>query len=83
MRATTNPWSRPATGNRPPQRDALTLFDEDGVVVVSTDAELLELVREFRWKELFWQRRDAVKARMCFCVFGHALFPRHCDRSSG
>jgi DUF3025 family protein len=63
-------------GNRPPQRDALTLFDEDGVVVVSTDAGLLELVRGFRWKELFWQRRDAVKARMRFAVFGHALFSK-------
>ncbi len=63
-------------GNRPPQRDALTLFDEDGVVVVSGDAELLELVRGFRWKELFWHRRDAVKARMRFCVFGHALFSK-------
>ena len=63
-------------GNRPQQRDALTLFDEDGVVVVSTDAELLELVRGFRWKELFWQRRDPVKTRMCFAVFGHALFSK-------
>jgi len=63
-------------GNRPPQRDALTLFDEDGVVVISSDAELLELVRGFRWKELFWQRRGAVKERMRFCVFGHALFSK-------
>lgn len=63
-------------GNRPPQRDALTLFDEDGVAVVSSDAELLELVRGFRWKELFWHRRDAVKARMRFCIFGHALFAK-------
>jgi len=63
-------------GNRPPQGDALTLFDEDGVAVVSSDAELLELVRGFRWKELFWQRRDAVKERMRFCVFGHALFSK-------
>ena len=63
-------------GNRPPQRDALTLFDEDGVAVVSTDPELLELVRGFFWKELFWHRRDAVKARMRFCVFGHALFTK-------
>ncbi|HKQ25910.1 MAG TPA: DUF3025 domain-containing protein [Burkholderiales bacterium] len=65
-----------ARGNRPPLRDALTLFDEDGVAVVSTDAELLDLVRGFRWKELFWQRRDAVEARMCFCVFGHAFFSK-------
>jgi len=63
-------------GNRPPQRDALTLFDEDGVAVVSGDAELLELVRAFRWKELFWHRRDVVKARMRFYVFGHALFSK-------
>ncbi|MGQ0578939.1 MAG: DUF3025 domain-containing protein [Betaproteobacteria bacterium] len=63
-------------GNRPPQRDALTLFDEDGVVVVSSDAALLEPVRAFRWKELFWQRRDAVKAQVRFSVFGHALFSK-------
>lgn len=63
-------------GNRPPQRDALTLFDEDGVAIVSSDPELLELVRDFRWKELFWHRRDAVKARMRFYVFGHALFSK-------
>ena len=63
-------------GNRPPQRDALTLFDEDGVVIVSSDPELLELVRGFCWKELFWRRRDAVKTRMRFCVFGHALFAK-------
>jgi hypothetical protein len=64
------------TGNRSPQGDALTLFDEDGVVVVSTDPELLELVRGFRWKELFWYRRDAVMARMRFLVFGHALYTK-------
>ncbi len=63
-------------GSRPPQRDALTLFDEDGVVVVSSDTELLEMVRGFRWKELFWHQREAVKARMRFCVFGHALFSK-------
>jgi len=63
-------------GNRPPQRDALTLFDEDGVVVVSTDAKLLDLARGFRWKELFWRRRDEVEARMRFCVFGHAFFSK-------
>ncbi len=62
------------TGNRPPPRDALTLFDEDGVVVLSSDAGLLELVREFRWKELFWERREEVCMRMRFFLFGHALY---------
>ncbi len=63
-------------GNRPPQRDALTLFDEDGVVVVSSDAEMLDLVRGFCWKELFWHRRDALKTKMRFFVFGHALYAK-------
>ena len=62
------------TGNRPPTRDALTLFDEEGVVVLSSDAGLLELVREFRWKELFWKRREEVTKRMRFFLFGHALY---------
>ena len=62
------------TGNRPPARDALTLFDEDGMVILSSDAGLLELVREFRWKELFWIRREQVRKRMRFFLFGHALY---------
>jgi hypothetical protein len=59
---------------RSPARDALTLFDEDGVVVLSSDPELLQLIRDFRWKELFWQRRAELAQRMRFCVFGHALY---------
>lgn len=60
--------------HRSPARDALTLFDEDGVVVVSSDPELLQLVRDFRWKDLFWKRRGELEQRMRFCVFGHALY---------
>lgn len=59
---------------RSPARDALTLFDEDGVVVMSSDAELLQLIRDFRWKDLFWKRRGELAQRMRFCVFGHALY---------
>lgn len=62
------------TGNRPPARDALTLFDEEGVAVLSDDDALLDLVREFRWKELFWKRREAVARQMRFFLFGHALY---------
>ncbi len=60
-------------GGRGPVRDALTLFDESGVIVLSVDAELLSMIREFRWKPLFWERRAAVIADMAFLPFGHAL----------
>ncbi len=63
-------------GQRPPLRDALTLFDEDGIVVLSSDPELLELVRNFRWKELFWNRREQVRENMRFFLFGHALYQK-------
>lgn len=65
--------------NRAPVRDALTLFDEEGVVVLSSDAGLLELVRGFHWKELFWKRRDEVRERMRFMLFGHALYHKALD----
>ena len=57
---------------RSPERDALTLFDEGGVAVASSDASLLRLIVDFEWKTLFWQRRGDVLARMRFFAFGHA-----------
>ncbi|MFN0039397.1 MAG: DUF3025 domain-containing protein [Burkholderiales bacterium] len=65
-----------AGGQRSPLRDALTMFDEDGVAVFSSDPALLQMVREFRWKELFWNARQQVKASMCFLIFGHALYQK-------
>ena len=59
--------------HRSPARDALTLFDEGGVVVASSSPELLKLVKDFEWKELFWHRRRELEQRMRFFAFGHAL----------
>jgi hypothetical protein len=59
---------------RSPARDALTLFDEGGVIVASSDPSLLQRVTDFEWKALFWQRREHVVARMRFLMFGHGAF---------
>ena len=56
------------------QRDALTHFDECGIVVVASQPELLELLRDFRWKTLFVERRAEVRRAMRFFVFGHATY---------
>ncbi len=63
-------------GQRSPAGDALTLFDEDGVVVLSANERLLELLRRFRWRELFWDARQAVSAQMRFMIFGHAMYDK-------
>lgn len=62
--------------NRGPVQDALTLFDEGGVIVASTDQELTGYLREWRWKELFWIHRARLRACMRFCLFGHALYEK-------
>jgi len=62
-----------SSSQRGPQRDALTLFDENGAIVVSSDPALLEDVRCFRWKRLFWTRRSEMQSAMRVFAFGHAL----------
>jgi hypothetical protein len=57
-------------------RDVLTLFDEGGVLVASADANLSALLRDFRWKELFWACRAEVRRSMRFHVFGHAIYEK-------
>ena len=54
-------------------RDVLTLFDEDGLLVACADPRLAGLLKNFQWKELFWEQREAVARSMRFHVFGHAL----------
>ena len=55
-------------------RDALTHFDECGIVVLSVQPQLLDLLRNFRWRELFVEQRAAVRRDMRFVVFGHATY---------
>lgn len=64
------------SANRGPVQDALTLFDEGGVIVATCDGELEALLRAHEWKELFWRRRAGLDARMRFHLFGHALYEK-------
>ncbi len=57
-------------------RDMSTLFDESGVVVACAEEELVSLLRDFRWHELFWQRRAQVRKHMGFFIFGHGLYEK-------
>ena len=59
---------------RSPERDALTLFDEGGVAVISSAADMLALMVAFEWKELFWRRREELLATTRFFTFGHACY---------
>ncbi len=61
------------------ERDVLTLFDEGGVIVAGEDAGLLDLVRNFEWRELFVARRADARRTLRVYVFGHALLEKMLD----
>lgn len=60
-------------GQRGRVRDTLTVFDEGGAIVLSSNAAVLEGIRNFRWKEVFWERRAQFTASTAVLVVGHAL----------
>jgi hypothetical protein len=66
----------PGDTGRGAVRDVTTLLDESGIVVVYADAELAKLLRDFQWQELFWQRREQMKAGMGFFLLGHGLYEK-------
>ena len=57
-------------------RDMLTLLDESGVLVPCADAELAGMLRDFRWKELFWHNRERLAGAMGFYLYGHGLYEK-------
>lgn len=61
---------------RTPQRDALTLFDENGVVIAATRRQLLQHVLDFDWQTLFCAERAAWGTEIGCFVVGHALLEK-------
>jgi hypothetical protein len=57
--------------HRSPSRDYLTLFDECGLVVLTKNEELAQLLRSGEWQKLFVDRRDEVLHEMAWHLFGH------------
>jgi hypothetical protein len=53
-------------------RDALTQFDECGIVAACADMSLWEGIRAHRWREVFAGRRAEMAEKMRFFLFGHA-----------
>lgn len=62
-------------GRRGPVRDALTLLDESGAVVVSRERALLAALAERDWERAFVGMRDAWAGSRCL-VCGHALLEK-------
>jgi len=70
-------------GRRGRVRDLLTIFDEGGALVSCADAQLNSMIREFRWRELYWEQRDRVRSAMRFVVLGHAILEQALEPRPG
>ncbi len=54
----------------------LAHFDECGVIVVSTNVQLFELLKAHRWQELFYDCSDCIGDEIDFFIFGHGLYEK-------
>lgn len=68
--------SRYPDKNRTPAENMLTLFDENGAIVMTRNTALLKLIRNHEWHALFWKRREEVLHEMQVVVFGHGLYEK-------
>ena len=68
---------------RSSKRDTLTLFDEGGAVIAYNTPEVAALIGAFQWKQLFYQRREALAGSYRVFVFGHASLERLLDPPLG
>ena len=67
---------RLAGSNRSPIENAITLFDECGIIIISDDNELLDLIRQHQWKQLFFDNKDKFNQDIFCYVFGHAMYEK-------
>jgi hypothetical protein len=63
-----------STRNR--RRDALTLFDESGVLVFSCSREVLDGLRAFAWGRVLRDARNTFQTTTRCLIVGHALYEK-------
>jgi len=61
---------------RTPARDAITHLDESGIIIASSDANLLQLLKNHQWHELFVQSRPLWWQQVGAFVFGHGMYEK-------
>ena len=67
-------WDEQRDGRRGKVRDALTLFDECGVMVVSTSKDNLQALAQRRWKDAFLSDDFSTSTNVLVC--GHAMLEK-------
>lgn len=64
------------TQQRGVARDVATIFDENAAIFVTSDPDLIDVLREHQWKALFIERRPQFGTACEVRLFGHALIEK-------
>lgn len=67
-------WSQQTNDGRGPIRDALTLFDECGAIVLSRQRSLLEAIAQRHWPDVF--QRPGFHDQADVMIVGHAMLEK-------
>lgn len=68
--------NRERSSNRSALENAITLFDECGIVIIADNNELLDLIRNHEWKALFINHRHDFGKHIQCHIFGHAMYEK-------
>jgi len=68
-------WSDQSDGSRGQLRDALTLFDECGVIVFSNQKSMLNALTQRRWTDAFLA--DGFRTEVQLAISGHAMLEKY------
>lgn len=64
---------------RGPARDALTLLDESGLILISTHQPLLEALQQHDWEQAFQTLKPSWSEHCRLIVIGHAILEKLCN----
>lgn len=57
-------------------RDAATIFDENAILLVTSNADLVSALRAHAWEDVFVRQRDVFQQTCVPLLFGHALMEK-------
>ena len=67
---------RKTGSNRSPLENAMALFDECGLIIISDQQHLLDMFREHQWQTLFIEHKSDFNKHLRCINFGHAMYEK-------
>ncbi len=67
---------RPLKSNRTKLENKITLFDECGAILLCKNPQLLKLIHQHQWQQLFLNHVQSIQDDLECVIFGHAIYEK-------